>query len=534
METMSKVNIFQMKSNYVKSKSKNFLPEDKANSSFQSVLQELQNKSVSTKTQFKNKSSSDKLADQQFLEKLSKISQKDEEEAPAELLALLQSGNLSSEQKNLVGKLLLSLQNGNLKLQDIKAALFANKELAQEALPLFATGLNSEKVEPKTAENELLIELEKLNSALANNNLSATAKSSLESKLKEIVLALNKSDNQQQFFAEQDLNALLQSNKPLEQIESLLAQLKTNFSAKQATDSLAPQLEKAANLAAEVNNSLFSGQQQEVESTAEASSAILAQLKDLVDSKAAAQSPSSDQKNTLTELLTNRDLLQNISSEQMTANNKQDVKSSLNDLAARNSELIFNFSDSKSQSGNAVLTDLKSELKQPYNLQLKSQIVEQFKGQYSPDKNEIQIQLKPASLGKIDIALSYDNNELTGKMLVESQLVRSQLENSLHDLKADLAKQGINIQQFKIETAKPGPQQIEKQDQFAFEGQDAAFSDSETGSNQEYEQRHIFQGQYYIQQVGAGLDDSADNLLMQQQEIINRLAFSNEAVNLLA
>jgi flagellar hook-length control protein FliK len=168
------------------------------------------------------------------------------------------------------------------------------------------------------------------------------------------------------------------------------------------------------------------------------------------------------------------------------------------------------------------------------NADMRAQVVEQFRGEYSPETKEMQIQLKPESLGKIDISLSYDNEQLTGKMLVESEIVRAQLENSLKGLKSDLLKQGINIEQFKIETAKNAPQQIGKQDEFAFDDQNAAFSDGETGQNQEYEQRQFFQGQYYVQRDNGSSNLDSENIIMRQQEMINRAAFSNEKLNLLA
>ncbi|MFW5749819.1 MAG: flagellar hook-length control protein FliK, partial [Halanaerobium sp.] len=204
-----------------------------------------------------------------------------------------------------------------------------------------------------------------------------------------------------------------------------------------------------------------------------------------------------------------------------------------------NSKLLFNFeNDSQSSAGNLNLenfslnSDKNTAL--PENVDLRSQVVEKFRGEYSPETKEMQIQLEPESLGKIDISLSYDNDELTGRMLVESEVVRSQLENSLKDLKTDLLKQGINIEQFKIETAKNGPQQVERQADFSFGEQNAAFADGETGQNQEYEQRQFFQGQYYVQKNNNNLNLDDDSLIMRQQDIINRAAFSSEKINLLA
>jgi hypothetical protein len=106
----------------------------------------------------------------------------------------------------------------------------------------------------------------------------------------------------------------------------------------------------------------------------------------------------------------------------------------------------------------------------------------------------------------------------------------------MKEIKSDLIKQGINIEQFKIETAKAGPRQVEQQNDFKLNDQNSAFSDGETGQNQEYEQRQFFQGQYYVQRSlnKSGLDNlDGENLVMRQQEIINRAAFSKGKLNLI-
>jgi flagellar hook-length control protein FliK len=203
-----------------------------------------------------------------------------------------------------------------------------------------------------------------------------------------------------------------------------------------------------------------------------------------------------------------------------------------------NSNLFFNFEQNSQELNGDFSSEQFSLSKESAQIaestDLRSQVVEQFRGEYSPETKEMQLQLKPESLGKIDISLSYDNEELTGKMLVESEVVRAQLENSLKGLKSDLLKQGINIEQFKIETAKNAPQQVEKQNDFVFNDQNSAFSDSETGQNQEYEQRQFFQGQYYVQRKSGDTGLDSEGIIMRQQEIINRAVFSNEKINLLA
>lgn len=172
-----------------------------------------------------------------------------------------------------------------------------------------------------------------------------------------------------------------------------------------------------------------------------------------------------------------------------------------------------------------------SELKQ--NLPVKDQFVQKFRGEFSAAKNEMNLELKPDSLGKIEVKLNLDQGKIDAKMIVESKFVQSQLENSMQEIKTDLLKQGINIEQFKIETAKNAPKQVEQQNAFDFNDQNSAFSDGETGQNQEYEQRQFFQGQYYVQRNVTDDSLNSDELIMRQQEIINRAAFSKGKLNLI-
>lgn len=177
--------------------------------------------------------------------------------------------------------------------------------------------------------------------------------------------------------------------------------------------------------------------------------------------------------------------------------------------------------------------DLNNNTKLKQNYPVKDQFVEKFKGEYSAAKNEMSLKLKPDSLGKIEIKLNLNQGKIDAKMIVENNFVQSQLENSMQEIKSDLLKQGINIEQFKIETAKNAPQQVEKQNGFAFNDQNSAFSDGETGQNQEYEQRQFFQGQYYVQRTNKNSNLNSDDFIMRQQEIINRAAFSNGKLNLI-
>jgi flagellar hook-length control protein FliK len=220
-------------------------------------------------------------------------------------------------------------------------------------------------------------------------------------------------------------------------------------------------------------------------------------------------------------------------------NSKVVLETAKGDNAAEKKIIDFNFSGADSSLNTELNAGDKTNSFALNNNQLKGelpvkdQFVQQFKGEFSAAKNEMNIELKPESLGKIEVRLNLNEGKIDARMLVENKLVQTQLESSMKEIKSDLIKQGINIEQFKIETAKAGPRQVEQQNDFNLNDQNSAFSDGETGQNQEYEQRQFFQGQYYVER---GLRNSSldrENIVMRQQEIINRAAFSKGKLNLI-
>mgnify|MGYP006277554285 FL=1 len=84
-----------------------------------------------------------------------------------------------------------------------------------------------------------------------------------------------------------------------------------------------------------------------------------------------------------------------------------------------------------------------------------SNVMEQIKEKINiksfKNKNQLEIKLKPDSLGKLKINLSVESNKITGKILVENKLVQSYLENNLHELKNNLLSKGLQFDQFSIE-----------------------------------------------------------------------------------
>lgn len=65
--------------------------------------------------------------------------------------------------------------------------------------------------------------------------------------------------------------------------------------------------------------------------------------------------------------------------------------------------------------------------------------------------NLMEVQLYPEELGSLNIKLRLEDGKITGKILVENQLVKSLLVNSLSQLNQNLAKGNINLEKLEID-----------------------------------------------------------------------------------
>lgn len=476
------------------------------------------------------------LSEKEFLAKLKEILAKNKKEIPAELLTLLQGGSLTKQQEIMLGQMISNLQNQNLKVSDLKSLVGRNAEKFKKA------NLNSKEeafFDSKNNFEELNSQkLRKIADYLKDQRefLKQKETTALEAELNQLAKSLLESDSLTEaensrlkaFLKTENLNLKLNEFAVISDDSELITEkLNQLFS----TD------KKALPLLAELNHSL------ELDSNntflENSSLAVLrAQLEEIA-AENKSQKSVIENLNLKSDNLESLNLNENFTVDSILDKNASENKDSFFNLNQNQDEGLMNFDfKSESKENDFNLNNLNSNSNNLNNLvkesDLKGQIVKQFKGEYSPETKEMQIQLKPESLGKIDLSLSYENEKLVGKMLVESEMVRAQLENSLKSLKTDLIKQGINIEQFKIETAKNSPQQVEKDNDFVFNDQNSAFSDSDTGHNQEYDQRQFFQGQYYISKNNSRTSLNPDNLIMKQQEIINRAGFSNDKLNLLA
>ncbi|TDP89253.1 flagellar hook-length control protein FliK [Halanaerobium saccharolyticum] len=526
--------------NMIQTSNQNYFPEKKNTQSgnlksFSETMREINQRSQKSKDNSSRSSEavrekSSTLDREGFLKKLKEVLNKDQKDVPAELLSMLQSGSLSKEQEALLGKLMLNLKNNKLNISDLKSLLEKNRtdllaENQSEAGTEFEV-LNPEDLEKNSqllakdelslseAESaELLGEVNRLQELLANG---AADKAGIELNQKSEAKGLNKS-----------LADLFSTLKSAELDETALAKISEQV---EANMPLLSQLTGSESLD-------FSALDNDFNTPAADSlfTELSAQLKEMLTEENSKTAVS--QTEVKTELI-NSDIFSLNSDPGFDSGTKVEANNQNSFFDLDNSNLFFNFEQNSQELNGDFSSEQFSLSKDSAQIaesaDLRSQVVEQFRGEYSPETKEMRLQLKPESLGKVDISLSYDNEQLTGKMLVESELVRAQLENSLKGFKSDLLKQGINIEQFKIEVAKKAPQQVEKQNGFDLDDQNSAFSDGETGQNQEYEQRQFFQGQYYVQRNSGGSGLDSEGIIMRQQEIINRAAFSNDKINLLA
>lgn len=78
------------------------------------------------------------------------------------------------------------------------------------------------------------------------------------------------------------------------------------------------------------------------------------------------------------------------------------------------------------------------------------QITEKVEVNILEDKSEMLIKLKPDNLGKVTMQISVENGNISAKFLAESQKVKEILESNMQELKDQLAKQGMALQEMSV------------------------------------------------------------------------------------
>jgi len=65
-------------------------------------------------------------------------------------------------------------------------------------------------------------------------------------------------------------------------------------------------------------------------------------------------------------------------------------------------------------------------------------------------QHEAKIDLKPDFLGHIRMQVITENHQVTVKILTEFPFVKNIVENNIHQLKADLQQQGLNVDKLEV------------------------------------------------------------------------------------
>lgn len=78
------------------------------------------------------------------------------------------------------------------------------------------------------------------------------------------------------------------------------------------------------------------------------------------------------------------------------------------------------------------------------------QITEKVDVHLLEDKSEMLIKLKPDNLGKVTMQVSIENGNISAKFLAESEKVKEILESNMQELKDQLAKQGMVVQDLNV------------------------------------------------------------------------------------
>ncbi len=88
------------------------------------------------------------------------------------------------------------------------------------------------------------------------------------------------------------------------------------------------------------------------------------------------------------------------------------------------------------------------ELQKSVNDQIKAQLKVSKFGEIN--RSEIKFSLKPEHLGELSMKLTMENNNLTARIKVESQVVKEVLELNIDDLRKNLMDQGVKVEKVEV------------------------------------------------------------------------------------
>lgn len=137
-----------------------------------------------------------------------------------------------------------------------------------------------------------------------------------------------------------------------------------------------------------------------------------------------------------------------------------------------------------------------------------TQVVEQIKVQVHADTTEMEVQLNPENLGKVNLTVVAKEGHITAQFVTENEMARQALEGQIQQLRDTLGEQGLKVEQVEVTVS------------------NFDFANSNQANAEEQKQQHN-QEQRKIQR-SINLNDSIDlNELSEEEQLAARIMTEN-------
>ena len=134
-----------------------------------------------------------------------------------------------------------------------------------------------------------------------------------------------------------------------------------------------------------------------------------------------------------------------------TLNDETDFKTANIDTAAKDNGLLNSQNQTTEKAFEAASFSKQTEVGQDnLRTQTLDQIVKRAVIHVKNGQHEAKIDLKPDFLGHVRMQVSTVNHQVTVKILTEFSIVKDMIENNIHQLKADLQQQGLNVDKLEV------------------------------------------------------------------------------------
>jgi len=134
-----------------------------------------------------------------------------------------------------------------------------------------------------------------------------------------------------------------------------------------------------------------------------------------------------------------------------TLNDETDLKIANIDTATKDNGLLNSQNQTTEKAFEAASFSKQTEVGQDnLRTQTLDQIVKRVVIHVKNGQHEAKIDLKPDFLGHVRMQVTTVNHLVTVKILTEYSIVKDMLENNIHQLKADLQQQGLNVDKLEV------------------------------------------------------------------------------------